>query len=82
VAVKCDNCVDRQKEGRVPACVETCLVGALEFGDPNELLREETRQLARQMSLGIREATVKDAPTEAVALWRALGDAAAEVAPE
>ncbi|GAB4286854.1 MAG: 4Fe-4S dicluster domain-containing protein [Deferrisomatales bacterium] len=82
VAVKCDNCVDRQKEGQPPACVETCLVGALVFGDPNELLKEESRRLARQVSLGLREAAER--PEErpaAVALWRELGDAADAVAP-
>ncbi|WP_025323871.1 4Fe-4S dicluster domain-containing protein [Deferrisoma camini] len=82
VAVKCDNCVERQKEGRVPACVETCLVGALEFGDPNEILRDESRRLAREISLGIRQtpAAVPRQP-EAVGLWRALGDAAEAVGP-
>lgn len=30
-AVKCDQCVDRQKEGRQPACVEACPTGALLF---------------------------------------------------
>ena len=81
VAVKCDNCVDRQKEGKVPACVETCLVRALEFGDPNELLKEETRRLARQVSLGLREAAEARRLPEAVELWRALGDAAEAIAP-
>lgn len=75
VAVKCDNCTERQKEGRVPACVETCLVGALEFGDPNELLRAESRSLAREVSLGLRGGAPSRTEPEAVALWRALGDA-------
>ncbi|MBE0618461.1 MAG: 4Fe-4S binding protein [Proteobacteria bacterium] len=74
VAVKCDNCSDRQKEGRGPACVETCLVKALEFGDPNELLRDETRRLALQVTLGLREGAAVRRETEAVALWRALGE--------
>lgn len=81
VAVKCDNCVDRQKEGRGPACVETCLVKALEFGDPNELLREETRLLARQVSLGLREGAGAGRVPEAIELWRALGAAAEAVGP-
>ncbi len=82
VAVKCDNCVERQKEGRVPACVETCLVGALEFGDPNEILRDESRRLAREVSLGIRQApaAIPQRP-EAVELWRAMGDAAEALGP-
>jgi len=81
VAVKCDNCVGRQREGEIPACVETCLVKALEFGDPNELLRDETRRLAWRISLGLREGEPERAEPEAVRLWRALGGAAESVSP-
>ena len=31
VAVKCDNCLARQAQGLVPACVEICKSGALTF---------------------------------------------------
>jgi len=75
VAVKCDNCVERQKAGQEPACVEACVVGALEFGDPNDLLRDQSRALARQWSLGVQEAPAGASGPEAVQLWRALGAA-------
>lgn len=79
-AVKCDNCVERQKEGKVPACVETCKVGALSFGDPNDLLRGKTRKLAREVSVRARgEAAEAPAETPAVALWRALAEASDRV---
>ena len=39
VNAKCDNCITRQKDGRIPACAEACKTGALEFGDANELIR-------------------------------------------
>ncbi len=39
VNTKCDHCIDRQREGRIPACVEACKTGALAFGDINELVR-------------------------------------------
>lgn len=35
--VKCDLCVDRIDNGEKPACVTTCMTGALSFGDANEL---------------------------------------------
>jgi len=80
VAVKCDNCVERQKEGLEPACVETCIAGALRFGDPNDLLRQQSRKLAQEVSLGIRsEAPEGPESPPAIALWRALGDAAENV---
>lgn len=82
VAVKCDNCVERQKEGRVPACVETCKAGALEFGDPNALLKAQSSALARRVSLGVRDAAPEQPPAPAAAvLWRAFAAASDEVKP-
>jgi carbon-monoxide dehydrogenase iron sulfur subunit len=75
VAVKCDNCVERQKAGEPPACVEACAAGALEFGDPNELLRDQSRELSRRWSLGVQEGPAPAAAPEAVQLWRALAAA-------
>jgi Fe-S-cluster-containing dehydrogenase component len=37
---KCDFCYSRLKDGLSPACVEVCPVGALKFGDREELLKE------------------------------------------
>jgi len=75
VAVKCDNCVERQKEGLEPACVVQCKTGALRFGDPNDLLKEKSREIARQVTLGLRGEAAPLPTTPAVALWRAFGDA-------
>jgi formate dehydrogenase iron-sulfur subunit len=43
---KCALCFDRLAEGRVPACVEACPEGALEFGDRDALLDEAYRRVA------------------------------------
>lgn len=37
---KCDMCVDRIAEGKEPACIENCKIGALKFGKRSELLAE------------------------------------------
>ncbi|HSO18924.1 MAG TPA: 4Fe-4S dicluster domain-containing protein [Desulfosarcina sp.] len=58
VAVKCDNCHDRQMEGRVPACVEMCKSGALTFEEPAEALKRKTDQVARSVSAEAREVTL------------------------
>ncbi len=55
VAVKCDQCVDRLKAGREPACVEVCKVGALEFGDINELIKKARTKLAVLVSAAAGE---------------------------
>jgi len=39
IALKCDHCIERQRNGSIPACVEACKVGALEFGEINELVK-------------------------------------------
>jgi len=39
VNAKCDNCIGRLEDGRIPACAEACKTGALEFGEINDLIR-------------------------------------------
>ena len=81
VAIKCDECTDRVRRGGSPACVEACKVGALVFGEINELVRagrlRETRAVLTATAL-VQPA----APTvpETVAGWRAWGASAAKVA--
>lgn len=74
VALKCDHCIDRQKEGRIPACVEACKVGALEFGDINELVKSAGKRLARLVSVAVGEPQPEMMPLPAnVQAWRDLG---------
>ena len=42
IAVKCDLCPQRIKEGLEPACVSACPSGAMCFGAAEELQEEET----------------------------------------
>lgn len=53
VAVKCDNCFERQMEGLIPACVEVCKVKALTFEEPGEALKRKTDEVARSVSPGV-----------------------------
>jgi carbon-monoxide dehydrogenase iron sulfur subunit len=74
VAVKCDHCIERQREGRIPACVEACKVNALQFGEINELVKAARTRYSELVS-----AAVSHVPTEIKALpsqiegWRAWG---------
>ena len=87
VAIKCDHCIDRQKEDRIPACVEACKVGALVFGDINELVKTARTELAKAVSVGIG-GTVAEIEAETVRLpanveaWRAMGRAITHIGRE
>lgn len=37
ISKKCDGCLELRKEGKNPACVDSCLMRALEFGDIDDL---------------------------------------------
>jgi len=42
---KCMFCIDRQRDGKSPACAENCPSGALKFGTRGELLKEAHARL-------------------------------------
>ncbi len=52
VAIKCDNCDQRQSRGLVPACTEVCKTGALTFAEMPEAMKEKTNAVARSLSPG------------------------------
>jgi len=52
VAVKCDNCDQRQSQGLIPACVEVCKSGALTFEEMTDAMKQKTDVVARSLSLG------------------------------
>ncbi|MBW2010143.1 MAG: 4Fe-4S binding protein [Deltaproteobacteria bacterium] len=41
--IKCDMCMDRIDEGKIPACVAACPTNALQFGRP-ETISSQTRE--------------------------------------
>lgn len=48
---KCDMCIDRQRAGKVTACVEACPVEATIFGRRDELLAEAHRRIEENPDL-------------------------------
>ncbi|MGD0882980.1 MAG: 4Fe-4S dicluster domain-containing protein [Acidimicrobiales bacterium] len=80
VAVKCDGCVDRLREGRMPACAEVCKVDALVFGELNELVAAGSLREAGAV-LAASGATATPPPGgDPLAAWRAWGRATQEAA--
>ena len=43
---KCMFCIERQRDGQLPACVENCPSGALKFGQRGDLLQEAHARIA------------------------------------
>lgn len=75
VAVKCDQCRERQQQGEDPACVEACKVDALVFGEVNELVKQASTHLAEEVSVAVGE--IKPQMTRLAAhveAWREWGE--------
>jgi carbon-monoxide dehydrogenase iron sulfur subunit len=74
VALKCDQCPDREAAGLLPACVEACKVGALTYGEVEAAQEEKGRALAQAVFASHQSAAeaVPGIP-ETINLWRKLG---------
>ena len=55
-ALKCDRCIDRQKKGKIPACVEACPTGALQFLSIDEINEKKRKLTAEKEITAITEA--------------------------
>lgn len=55
VAIKCDNCQDRQARGLIPACVEVCKSGALTFEAPGQAMKRKTDAVSKTVSAPARD---------------------------
>jgi len=74
VAIKCDHCIERQKVGSGPACVEVCKVGALQFGEINELVKAARSQYSEAVSVAVGQLSTQITAVPAnVEAWRDWG---------
>jgi Fe-S-cluster-containing dehydrogenase component len=79
VAVKCDGCQSRVSRGEVPACVESCKVDALVFGDINALVASGRLRETKAVLAAAASTPAAGGEGDALALWRSLGAARASV---
>jgi len=50
ILAKCTMCIDRIKEGLLPACVKTCPTGVMKFGERNAIVDMAEKRLAEVQS--------------------------------
>jgi anaerobic carbon-monoxide dehydrogenase iron sulfur subunit len=73
VALKCDQCPEREAVGRIPACVEACKVGALTYGEVQDTQVEKGRAVAAAVLQSLPgDKEDRYAPPEMITLWREL----------
>ncbi len=46
LVTKCDMCIDRVKNDMLPMCVKTCAMGAMSFGERDEIMAQAEKRLA------------------------------------
>lgn len=76
VAIKCNHCIGRQRQRQIPACVEACKVGALEFGEVNELVKAARTRYSEAVSVAVGQISTEITAIPAnVEAWRGWGAA-------
>lgn len=74
VALKCDHCIERQRQRLIPACVESCKAGALEFGEINELAKAARTKYSEFVSVAVGQVGAQaEAIPANVTAWRGYG---------
>jgi carbon-monoxide dehydrogenase iron sulfur subunit len=74
VATKCDHCLERQRLGVAPACVEACKTGALVWGELNELVRSARTRYSEAVSVAIGQVSETMIPIPAnMEAWKDYG---------
>lgn len=80
VAIKCDHCIERQRQGQIPACVEACKVNALEFGEINELTRKARTRYSAAVSVAVGQISseITGLPAQ-IDAWRKWGESVTRI---
>ncbi|HMB31096.1 MAG TPA: 4Fe-4S dicluster domain-containing protein [Desulfohalobiaceae bacterium] len=79
-AIKCDACVDRLKQGQVPACVTACKTGALEFGEQPDLLSKHKQMKVLDFTLSFKGMKQEGMPYN-LSLYRSIQKRISELGP-
>lgn len=77
---KCDFCLERQDEGKEPACVNACVTQALVFGTWDDITSRRSSNLALKMTNVIRTNGHKEVP-ENLLMFRNIQEKIAHMGP-
>ncbi|MBW1759404.1 MAG: 4Fe-4S ferredoxin, partial [Deltaproteobacteria bacterium] len=80
VSYKCDNCLDRQKDGRELACVEVCKTGALVFGEINEIIGKSKQDIVIKITKDIKGIVPSELP-ENISMFNSIREKIARLGP-
>lgn len=74
VAIKCDHCIERQRVGSTPACVEACKTQALVWGELNELVKTARTHYSEVVSAAVGQISAEMVAIPAIVkAWQAYG---------
>ena len=80
ISYKCDDCIERQKDGREPACVEACKAGALVFGDINEIISGLKKDVVMEITKDIKGIEPSEVP-ENIRIFKSIKEKIAQLGP-
>ena len=80
VNAKCDHCIERQLRGEIPACVEACKTGALEFGDANDIIRNSRKDFTLRTTMALKGESAPELP-ESISQFREVMKKVAKLGP-
>lgn len=49
VSIKCDECIERTRQSKLPACVDACKSGALQFTEIDDFIKDKRKKAVNTM---------------------------------
>jgi len=80
VSYKCDDCIDRQKSGKEPACVEACKAGALVFGEVNDIIDGLKKDIVMEITRNIKGMEPSEIPAN-IRMFQGVKEKIAQLGP-
>lgn len=73
VIIKCDFCITRKNNGKLPACVEACPTGTLQYGEEEDLVRSKRIVAGQAVIKAVCAEKERLSETNPLEIFRKLG---------